>query len=269
MDNTLHTHVSRSLAIDIGDNVMRCLTYAGAQAPELRTLDIDKAEGNRLRALENTVYDNPFLLDEYGQVTIALHSEHFSLMPQALVDEKLGEKVFEASFSKVEGELMQCLVKDTNAAVVCDVPLGVVAFLKRSFANPLIVHHLAPLCTYCAHAYADDSRCMHINIDGQQANVAIADAGKLQFANTFFFRTMDDLVYYIMNVWTTCGLDVRSDKVLLSGDRQSIDELAVNLRKLVSYAMPEVFPAHALTVVGREAINFPFNMIMLALYENY
>ena len=255
-----------ALAIDIDRDKLHYLIYARDVKPTMATIELNSSD-NLKQALENAVYDTALLLEEYSRITIVLHSQHFVVMPAQLAEQKIARQVFDASFSQLEGELMLCKVKNTDAAIACDVPQGVTAFLARTFGTPTLLHHLAPLCAYCAEAYADDNGCLHININDKEAHIVATRNGKLQLANTYPYRSLDDIIYFALAAFKECRFDSRADKILLTGDNELRSQLAEQLRQRISYVMPEVFPAQALQL-GKDVITLPFNLVTLALYAN-
>ncbi len=89
--------------------------------------------------------------------------------------------------------------------------------------------------------------------------------GKLQLANTYPYRSTDDIIYFALAAFKECNFDSRADKILLSGKNELRSSLAEQLRQRIAHVMPEVFPAQALAL-GKEAITLPFNIIATALY---
>ena len=251
-----------ALALDIERDRLSCLIYGEGMKPEVTTIAL--GDNDLKQELENAVYDTPRLLEEYSRATIALHSQHFAVMPAQLMDS--AKKVFQESFSSFDGELLVCQVKNSDIAIACDVPQGVTAFLNRTFGNPVLLHHLAPLIAYCSEAYADENGCLHININDREAHLVATLGGKLQLANTYPYRSLDDVIYFALAAFKECRFDSRTDKILLTGDNDLRSQLAELLRQRIAYVMPEVFPAQALTTLGKDAINLPFNLIATALY---
>ena len=265
MDSLHNTSQYHSLALAVTARSISYLIYGNDQSIENGTITLDCTAGDYRKAIENAVYDNPFLLNDYHRITISLQTSHFLLIPQEI--EHLAKKMMEASFTKIEGDILTNHIADTNVAVACDVENGVVAFLRRTFPTSLILHHLTPLATYCARAYGEDTACMHVAIGNEEVNIVVIKHGLLQMANTYSHRNIEDAVYYVLNAWKTCSLDNRHDKLQLSGDNTLRTRLVEQLRQWIAYAMPEVLPAQALKL-GRDAINIPFNLLTLALYEN-
>ncbi len=263
MENAQNTLQHRSLVLDIDSASIGFLIYGGGEDFETGTIMLDSSLSDYRQALENAVYDNAQLLNDYANITIGIHSQHFALLPQELADKGLSEKILAASFTTIEGDVLCHPIAGSDAAVACDLPSGVLGFLRRTFANATIMHHLAPLCNYCLKAYAEDTACLHISINQDEAHIVVVKQGLLQMANTFQFRALEDVAYYALNMWKTCGLDTSRDKVLLSGNNQLRRELTEQLRQWIAYVMPEVLATEALRL-GRDAINLPFSLITLA-----
>lgn len=261
MDSTLNTSSQQALVLDIGKASISYLIFGKGIKAEAGEIALDGSDLKQ--TLENAVYDTPQLLEEYHHTTIALHSQHFVVMPAELMPK--ADMIFQASFSNLKGELMTCKVKNTDAAIACDVPQGVTAFLNRTFGNPELLHHLAPLIAYCAETYADDNGCLHININKEEAHFVATRNGKLQLANTYPYHSLDDIIYFALAAFKECSFDSRTDKIILSGDNELRSQLAERLRQWVAYAMPELFPAKAIPL-GKDAISLPFNIIATALY---
>lgn len=264
MDKTHNTSQQSSLVLDIGKDHLDYLSWGGSNAADNGTIALDSSLDDYRQALENAVYDNAFLLDDYERIAIAVHSQHFALLPQQLVDNGLTERVMKASFTTLEGDILTHSIDGTDAAIACDVIPGVVGFLRRTFTGASVMHHLVPLCTYCVRSYAEETACMHISLFNNEAHIVVVKQGKLQMANTFAYRALEDVAYYSLNMWKTCSLENRRDKVMLTGDNELRAQLAEQLRQWIAYVMPEVIPAQVMRF-GRDALTIPFNLITTAL----
>lgn len=264
MDTTLNTSQQPSLVLDVSRDRMSYLVYGGSNEEQHGEIVLDDSVSDYCKAVENAIYDNSFLLNDYNRTTIALHSNHFQLMPQELVEAGMARRVLDASFTTVDGDVLTCPIEGTDAAIACDAYRGVVGFMRRTFPAATLLHHLAPLCSYCVRAYAEETGCLHININDKEAHIVVIKQGKLQMANTFAYRSLEDVAYYALNSWKTCGMESRRDKVMLTGDNALRSELAEQLRQWIAYVMPEVMPASVLKL-GRNATTLPFNLIALAL----
>lgn len=267
METTHNTKQIPSLALDFTSKSICYLVYGNDEKMDCGEIALDSTLDDYRQAVENAVYDNSFLLNDYRHTTASLHSNHFVLLPQELNDAGMARKMIEASFSKLEGEVLVGNVAGTDAAVACDVDGGLIGFLRRTFPGVVLMHHLSPLVAFCVKAYAEDTACLHLCIDEKDAHIVVVKQGALMMANSFPYHNLDDVIYYALNVWKTCGLDARRDMLRLSGDNTLRSQLAEKLRQWIANAMPEMMPAQALRL-GRGAMSIPFNLLTLALYGN-
>lgn len=265
MNSTPNTPLHRSLVLDIDSRGIHFLAHGADTSLESGSIAHDPSIEDVRQALENAVYDNAFLLNDYASTTIALHSNHFALMPSDLVKSNLATKVLEASFSTVDGDLLTSDIPGTDASIACDMPLGVVPFIRRTFARATILPHLVPWCAYCVKAYAEDTACMHIHTGISEAHIVVIAKGKLLMANTFAHHAIEDVAYYSMNMWKACHLNNSRDKVMLTGDNELRTKLAEQLRQWIALVMPQMAPLQALKF-GPEASTLPFNLLTLAMF---
>ena len=88
----------------------------------------------------------------------------------------------------------------------------------------------------------------------------------LLLANTFRYRDPMDAVYYILACRQSLGLDAGSDELFLAGDKGVRETITPTLREYLAYVMPVIFPS-AMFKAGKEALNAPFDLIVLPLCE--
>ncbi len=145
---------------------------------------------------------------------------------------------------------------------------GVFGFLKRTFANGQIYSHLTPLIKAATELSATVAhRQMHINLEETTMDVTVAGEGRLEAANTFSFKDINDAAYFALKMWETLGLDQRSDELLLTGKHKDRGQLLETLRRYVETAMPEMIPAKALKL-GEKVAEIPHILLQAAVQGN-
>ncbi len=258
-----------TLLLELCPGRLRYMFYDVDQDNSLIAGDIalDLSAGSYLKALENAVYDNPVLLDDYKQVRVIVDSMQFVVLPPAYDDETCALDALDAAFPNREGDLVFCRLPRCQVGIACDTPQGVTGFLQRTFNMPPVVHHLYPLCEH--YRRQDDNRevaCVHLNLHDGCADMLITRNKQLVMANSYPLKAADDAVYYALHAWKTFGLDQQRDELLIAGDRDLTSAATATLRKYVSYVMPPIFPAQALKI-GQDAMKAPLKLILLALCE--
>lgn len=220
-----------------------------------------------LTTLENTIYDNPVFIQDFNKTIILIESGKFLLVPHEFAEEESLHEMFLYSFPDFRGDILTSKLRRNNITIAYGVDKGVESFLNRTFGNPPIYHHLAPLCEY----FHKKSRLgnvskLYVYLRKDIMDIYAYNKNGLALANTYRFNHNDDALFYILNVWQQLKFDIMNDELQISGDREIRDELMPLLRKYITYVMPLVFPS-ALFKTGKDAMNAPFDLIILPLCE--
>ncbi len=258
-----------TLQLSLGAKKIEYILFTDAQEDSLimGDIDLDLSAGSYIKALENAVYDNPVLLDDYRQVRVVMHSPHFVVMPPD-VDEFDAQDIFEATYPDPEGEVAMCSLKRCQVGIAFEAPSGVLGFLQRTFNTPPVFHHLHPLCEHYKRLNegSDISR-MFLNLSEGHMDMVIYKGGSLILANSYDYRSPKDAAFFALHAWESLNLDRQLDEVQLTGSKAQRDSIAPILRQYIGYVMPAIYPAAALRI-GQNAMKAPFDLIMLALCES-
>ena len=230
-------------------------------------ISLDNGTDSYLKTLENAVYDNSVLLDDYGQVQLLVDTSHFVLLPPEVTDDGEADELLRAQFPELEGDTALCTLPRCGVKLAFELPDGLLGFLRRTFNMAPIAHHLMPLCEYYARfCQRSGVRRMFLNFHDERMDLVVFDRDHLQLANTFAPRNASDAAFMALHAWQSLGMDVRGDELQFSGDKAMRDPVAQELRRYISYVMPAIFPAAAMRL-SHDAMRAPFNLITLALCE--
>lgn len=233
-----------------------------------KSINLTADNGTHLSCVENVIYDNPILLQDFGRVRVIIDTTKFMLVPTELVAEDSKDMLFAKVFPDYEGEVMVNEIKGSNASILFGVDKGLVSFLKRTFQNLMILHHLTPLCEYfhAKNKGGEEINRAYITVYGDKVDITICANSSLLFANSYTIKGSGDAVFYILNIWKQLGLDAMRDELHICGDTHLRDELMPVLREYITYVLPVVFPP-AIFKYGKDIMKVPFNMILLPLCE--
>lgn len=228
---------------------------------------LDLSGGSYLKAVENAIYDNPALLNDYKQVRVVVESQHFMILPPNFTSETDAEEAFMAMFAEPEGEIATCFLPRCHVHIAFEVPAGLLGFLQRTFNIPPIVHHLYPLME---HFKLQDERrtgaCMHLNLRPDGIDLLIVRDKQLVMANSIPCTQVDDVVYYTLHTWNSYHLNAKLHELFITGSKPLRDAAIPTLRQYINYVMPSIFPAAALKI-GQDAVKAPLSLILFALCE--
>ena len=272
-NQTGNIHIERpelwTLELALHERVLRYMLFDREQSGSLIVgeIPLESSGDGSLNALENTVYDNAALLDDYGQVRLLVDTPHFLFLPPTVNDESEADTLLRAQFPEVEGDAAMCDLPGCGVKLAFAMPPEVLGFLQRTFNMAPIVHHLQPLCEYYARfCRRSGVRRMFLNFHDERMDLVVFDHDKLQLANTFAVRSASDAAFMALHAWESLGMDVHNDELQLTGDKAVRDLVAPELRKYISYVMPAIFPAAAMRL-SHDAMQAPFNLITLSLCE--
>lgn len=225
-----------------------------------------------LPALEGFVYDNPLLLSDFGSVTVIIESSRFVLIPQGVTDENMTADVFRNSLPETENSADSELLTNNLPAAALSIAFQpgdkLLTFLRRTFHNPRIVHHLTPLLSYFATRRREGNHARtFVQVGADRLDVIIFRDAGVVLCNGFSYSTTDDAAYYILASRQLAGdLDPDNDEIYLCGDREKRQELSARLGEFVKNILPVIFPP-ALFRRGRDVMDMPFDLILMPLCE--
>lgn len=259
------------LVLGIDEDKLNYIVYTPAQENSLMTGEVtfNKDSIGYLKSVENAVYDNPLLLNDFGHVTVAVRSGRFILLPpDVAADEELMKQAFSAAMPDVEGDLAHCHLPGNNINIAFELPKGLLSFLQRTFNMPVITHHLHALCEHALELNrSSETARMYLHVESQVMDAVVFKGDKLVFANSFNYTQEQDATYFALHVWKTCGLDSNTHQVIVTGDdKPQREAMMTALRQYIAYVMPGILPAAALRM-GDNAHQAPTHLILLSLCE--
>ncbi len=265
-DIEIHRSELWTLILRVSHNAVKFILYNDEEENSLisRELPIDTNTTDYLKALQNCIYDNPVLLHDFKKVAVLVESPHFVIVPDALSDDDSMHDLMDYVYVTDRGDCEICELENGRSSIAYTLPKGVGAFFCRTFFSPLVVHQLVPLVRYSCEKSAKSSLAkMMVHMSDGVMDLCVCRNGELMMANTFKYKDTDEVVFYILNAWQNLSLDVRSDELQISSEKNMRDVIMPQLRKYISFVMPIIFPASAMKI-GQDAIKAPFDLILLS-----
>ncbi len=268
------------LALQVDTDALRAVLWSTVEDSTMLTfsLPLDPTLSGH-KALEEAIYAAPVLLSDFAGVDIVIRTQAYMIVPGGLGDEALHTQadycrltVSDDAPSPDDSILHRDTVPTLGLDVAWSLPADTDRFLARTFRNPRIHCHIAPLMRYFGRkSILGNSGKVYAHFNGQGASgavdvIAFGADGTLACAFTHPTHSPTDSLYYIMAAMKYATLDAEADEVLLCGDASTRDTMMPMLRRYAAYVMPVIFPSAALRA-GREAFNAPFPLIILPLCE--
>lgn len=227
-----------------------------------RHIDID---ADSLSALEDTVYNNPLLLSDFGKIDVLIDTMRFMVVPDHVASSSDLRSLLIDSFWP--GEPLDALdnsIAATPYTLLAAVDRKLLTFIRRTFSLSSVKHRICPFLNFCVRdSKTAEGAKMYLNLHANTTDIVYLKDGELIKANTFATAAVTDTIYYVMLMASTQGFDYKTDELVLCGDSGLREELMPELRKYIRYVMPEMSIA---TRYGTQAIDLqvPFELLCLS-----
>ncbi len=231
---------------------------ADAAGVHILTIPLDDADraDDITHSLEEAVYANAWLVNDFGRVSVIYDGPDYSVLPPVI-----------AADTEPAPRWMRC---QAGAVETLDfkIPQKLSNFVMRTWPSATIEHRVAPLSRYFySKSRIGQAGKMYVNVsDHRTLDIIVYGRNGLRMLNTFTFTDTVDAVYFIMATRELLQLDQTTDELIIAGDRSLRDQLTETLRDLLAGVMPAIFPA---TLYGsrQDASEAPFSLIVMPLCE--
>ena len=179
-----------------------------------------------LGRIENAVYDNPTVLDDYS-ADIIVECDRQLWLPADLYP--ADDDCAEAYVSIYGGDIFDVMVNDLGREKTAfRLAPGLKSFMQRSFPGARIWSQQA-LLREAGRQPHDAYKCL-VDIRDRSADTILLDRGELLSASTHPWKSETDIAYTIFNILQTYGADPKETEIIFSGRR----EIRQNLGKTIS-----------------------------------
>lgn len=175
------------------------------------------SSSDRVTAFKNFL-NQEILQQKFSAVSIIVVTPKFTLVPKKFYDESMLLSYATMNFTKAEDESIidyQSVTDDSVVLFPIETDLWTlcrVAYKDQEMIS--YVPHVAPILE--ANIRSKKPK-MHISVENTFCSAVLIKDKKLQFANSFLFRNVNDFVYFVMNTFTQLHLDPLQVEVELSG----------------------------------------------------
>lgn len=236
----------RLICVMSADGIYACLKNMEEPAEEILTIldeRWDDGQSDLLQKIENTVYDNPQLLDDFS-ADIAIVTPSLLWVPSREIDgeEDGGASIFRSVYSCADDDVMIDELEDVDCLYML-VP-GLQPFLRRTFPGARCRSHLSITASRFRERAADMPR-VYIDIRNRYVDFVAFDGDRLLTGVTHRWSGIADIKYHLMNLMEIHGLDPAATQVSLSGLREIKTPIMKELRKDIAYVMLTLLPSVA------------------------
>lgn len=259
------------LVLMISANGLSVALYPPVAREEIiwRKFDFDPAAPDRLKAVEDIIYDNPLLLCDFKRIECIIDSGKYLVLPQ---ESNPGDYASLLKASSIDNDednlLMSCAA--ANAIVLQALDKEVTQFLKRTFFNINFSSKISMVASYFAsHSEGMPSRRVFALIEDKRLTFIALDNQNLLAANEFNFQRLTDAAYYVLAAMKQVGFDPANPEIALATYRDMSDDeisLSTLLKPYIRTLRTVPFPMLRYRA-SRNTLLTPFPLLILPICE--
>jgi hypothetical protein len=211
-------------------------------------------------SLSELITRDDFLTRHFKKIDIITPSFKSTLVPGPLFDGSRKDDYFR--FNQIVSEDEKILVnklRDPDIFLLFSLPEKFADTLNSSFPGTRFMHQLKPLFQYISfNRRSIGFNNVHVHLEGDYLTVVIFDQNTLKFCNTFPYRSVTDVQYYVLYVLKRMNIS-QEETVYFSGrnlTRKEVLNSFSNYLSAIRFAAPE----------GNFTLSYVFNEIEIHRY---
>ena len=228
----------------------------------LRSSEPDENKYFTAENISEIISKDDFLTKKYRKVNLVIPSPRFTLVPAPLFDPGKKEEYYTFNLIRNENDIiLSNKIPDPDAFIVYSVPKPLFDVSGRFYPAVYPIHHIKPLLNQVSHnSKSIDGQYIHVHIEKEFFNMLIFDHNILKFSNTFNYRNISDILYYVLNVFKSMGIS-HDETIHFSGQTEKYDDLYSNFALYIRN-LKFIDPS------GNFTFSYVFNDIELHRYIN-
>lgn len=202
-------------------------------------------EENKYLNAENIreiIEKDDFLTKSYRDRRIVIPSSKFTLVPSALFDPARKDDFFALNYrTEDDRPILFNKSDDPDAYIIFSVAKGTRDMFDSFYPSLSPLAHITSLFNHIAIARKNHARYIHLHTERDYFQLIVFEGEHLKFCNSFTYKSVSDIMYFVFNVFTKLGLK-NDETIFISGMSSKNNELPASLKEYVStikYSVPK------------------------------
>jgi hypothetical protein len=192
--------------------------------------------------LNEIIKKDDFLIRHYKKTSVITPSSKSTLVPSPLFDESKTNEYFTFNQAISEGDkIMTNKLHNPDIYIIFSVSTWIEDILKAAFPGSILMHQLKPLFQFINYSKRSiASNHVQVHFEKDYLNMVIFDQNELKFCNTFHYKTIPDVQYYILYVLKKMNIS-QEETIFFSGKttkREEVLNVFSNYLRVIKYALP-------------------------------
>ena len=168
-----------------------------------------------------------FLTKRYKKINVVMPSSKFTIVPTPLYDPARKDKYFGFNHNLEENNIVLAdKLTDPDAYLVFSVSRPLHDLIRNIYPGIYPHHHIKVLLDHTSLVRKTiNGNYIHAHIERDFFNLFVFNNNMLKFCNSFIYRNISDVLYYVMNVFK--NLDIKQEETIyFSGMTEKYDDLS-------------------------------------------
>jgi hypothetical protein len=228
----------------------------------LRSSEPDDNKYFTAERIKELISKDDFLTRKYRKVNVVMPSPKFTIVPAPLFDPGKKEEYFTFNLNRDENDVIVAnKIPEPDSFIVFSVLKSLYEIPGQFWPVTYPFHHTKPLVNQLSHLSKSVSgKYIHVHVEREFFNIFVFEQGILKFSNTFNYRNISDILYYVLNIFKTMGIS-HDETIHFSGHTVKYDDIwstfAIYIRNL-KFTEPS----------GAFTFSYVFNELELHRYIN-
>lgn len=193
----------------------------------IRSFEPDENKYFNTEKLKELLSKDDFLTRKYKKVNVVMPSPKFTLVPAPLFDPAKKDEYF--TFNHIAEEnntIIANKLSDPDSFLVFSVSQPICELINNTFPGIHPYHHIKPLFNHISHVRKSiHGNYIHVHVEKEFFNLIIFNNNILKFCNTFNYRNISDILYFVLNVFRS--MDIKQEETIhFSGVTEKYDDLS-------------------------------------------
>jgi len=175
-----------------------------------------------LTNFQNAVREDVYLNKHYKTVNFYFASENNTLVPLDFFDKKNAKDFYKSNHTLLAGEEVQFnFIEQIQTYNLYSIPSILINFLVNLFPEVRLFHSSTSFLMYFSiysKKISSQLKVVGINFNKNSFEIAVIKNQKLSFFNSFNFKTDEDAIYFLLNVFKKLDLDTKRQEIFVQGN---------------------------------------------------
>lgn len=193
----------------------------------MRSFGADENKFFNAGKIDELIRSDDFLTKRYKKINCVMPSSKFTIVPAPLYDPGKKDEYFEFNHNLEEDKIILAdKASEPDAYLIYSVSKSISDLIRSTYPHVQPHHHAKVLLDHTSIIRKSiNGNYIHVHIERDYFNLLIFNDNILRFCNSFFYRNISDILYYVMNVLK--NLDIKQEETIhFSGLTEKYDDLS-------------------------------------------